>query len=163
MGAKHIDDQRAVLLFEIGAEMNKAHLPASFISAAVQTALAFEGVADLMQLWAEETNKKERQEIVADLQELIDDCSQRDVAETAYIRFDDLDAIAKDIRAFKNSLLMKVDAAGGVSKLSEKTGIPQPSLSRFFNSSSMPRRTTLLKIAKALNLGQLEISTAWTR
>jgi DNA-binding phage protein len=46
---------------------------------------------------------------------------------------------------------------GGITKLAERTGIPQPSLSRFFNSVSMPRKSTLLKIAEALNLTQLEI------
>lgn len=163
MEARLIDDERAVLMFQIGTEMSKAGLPASFITAAVQTALEFEGVADLMQLWAEETDKKERQEIIADIQESIDDCAQTTVEEAAYIRFDDLDAIAKDVRNFKNGLLMKVEAEGGITKLSEKTGIPQPSLSRFFNSSSMPRRATLLKIAKALGLSQVEIATEWSR
>ena len=56
-----------------------------------------------------------------------------------------------------------VDTKGGISKLSELTGIPQPSLSRFFYSASMPKRITLLKIAKALNLSQVEIATEWVR
>ena len=75
----------------------------------------------------------------------------------------DLDAIAKDIRAFKDGLLHIVDQQGGVSHLAELTGIPQPSLSRFFNSNAMPRRTTLLKIAKALELDAVEINTPWAK
>jgi DNA-binding phage protein len=58
---------------------------------------------------------------------------------------------------------MGVTKHGGISKLSDLTGIPQPSLSRFFNSSSMPRRTTLLKIAKALKLDAVKTATEWSR
>lgn len=71
----------------------------------------------------------------------------------------DLDAIADDIRAFKDGLLIIVNKAGGVSRLAELMGIPQSSLSRFFNSNTMPRRMTLLKIAKALKLGSVEVDT----
>ncbi|WP_407890448.1 helix-turn-helix domain-containing protein [Scytonema sp. NUACC26] len=46
-------------------------------------------------------------------------------------------------------------------KLSEKTGIPEPSLSRFFNSASMPHRTTLYKIANALKLTESQILSKW--
>jgi len=56
-----------------------------------------------------------------------------------------------------------VDKKGGIKKLSTLTGIPQPSLSRFFGSSSMPRRNTLFKIATALNLSGVQIATEWTR
>jgi DNA-binding phage protein len=52
---------------------------------------------------------------------------------------------------------------GGISKLSELTGIPQPSLSRFFNSNAMPRRDTLLRIAKAMDLNGLRIDILWSK
>ncbi|NJL26013.1 MAG: helix-turn-helix transcriptional regulator [Calothrix sp. SM1_5_4] len=58
---------------------------------------------------------------------------------------------------------MIVDKNGGIKKLAELTGIPQPSLSRFFGGATMPRRATLLKIARALNLSQIEIATEWSR
>ena len=58
---------------------------------------------------------------------------------------------------------MAVDKNGGLKKLAELTEIPQPSLSRFFGNATMPRRTTLLKIARALNLSQIEIATEWSR
>jgi len=64
---------------------------------------------------------------------------------------------------FKDSLLQIVEERGGITQLAEKTGIPQPSLSRFFNSSSMPHRVTLLKIAKALNLDAIPVSTPWEK
>ncbi len=116
-----------------------------------------------MQFWVEEKNKNERDEIIADIQDLIDDSSEQGVIEKEYIRFNDLDAIAKNIRSFKNSLLSKVMEEGGISKLAQLTGIPQPSLSRFFNTNTMPRRATLLKIAKALNLDELKTEKIWGR
>lgn len=155
--------EHQVELFEIGTKMNRAGLPADFVASAVRCAMDFEGVYDLMILWRDEKDKKERQEIIADIQDMIDDCAQSEKKEAVYIRFDDLETIAKDIRKFKNELLMLVNERGGITKLAELTGIPQPSLSRFFNSSSMPRRTTLLKIAKVLELDAVQIASEWVR
>lgn len=150
-------------IIEIAHQMNMAGLPKPFIAAAVDVAFDFEGVYDLFKLWAEETDSKERGEIIADIQEMIDDCWQKDTVESSYIRFDDLDSIAKDIRGFKDNLRILVDKQANLSELAKLTGIPQPSLSRFFNSPTMPRRTTLNKIARALNLSQVEIVMPWTR
>jgi len=161
--AQAMSSELKVELIKIGNLMIKAKLPKPFIAAAVETAFEFEGVYDLMSMWAEETDKAEREEIEADIQDLINDCSQKEKVEGVYIRFDDLEKIAANIRGFKDSLLLKVNEQGGISRLSEMTGIPQPSLSRFFNSVSIPQRTTLLKIAKALGLSQVEIATEWTR
>ncbi len=152
-----------VELIEIGHQMNQAGLSKPFIAAAVETAFEFEGVYDLMKLWVEEKVPAEKDEIVADIQDLINDCTQKEKVEGVYVRFDDLARIAKNIRGFKDSLRIKVDDLGGVGELSKKTGIPQPSLSRFFNSASIPHRATLLKIAKALGLSQVEIATEWSR
>jgi DNA-binding phage protein len=150
-------------LFEIATEMKNQGLPSDFISAAVKTATEFEGVYDLMKLWINETDGKERDEIVADIQDMIQDCEQLDHKEAPYIRFNDLDAVAKNIRAFKDSLLHIVMEKGGLTQLSKLSQIPQPSLSRFFNSASMPQRSTLLKIAKALKLDAVKIATEWAR
>lgn len=159
----HSISSAKVELFAIAIKMERAGLDDFFIVNSVQTALQLEGVADLMHLWAGETDRKERDEIVADIQEMIDAYAQKEKSEEIYIKFNDLDAIAKNIRAFKDSLLQKVIQHGGISKLSELTGIPQPSLSRFFNSNAMPRRTTVLKIAKALNLGEIKMDILWSK
>jgi DNA-binding phage protein len=150
-----------VEIVEIGHAMNQSELPKEFIAAAVSTAFEFEGVYDLLKLWAMEKDLKERDEIISDIQEMIDDCSQQEKVEGVYVRFDDLDGIAKNIRAFKDNLRMLVDQKGGVKQLAKATGIPQPSLSRFFNSATMPRRATLHKIARALKLSQVEVATEW--
>lgn len=152
-----------VKLIFIATKMLKAGLANSFVVNALQAAFDFEGVADLMHLWAEEKSQKERDEIVADIQDMIDACSQKEKSEEMYIRFNDLDEIAKNIRGFKDSLYQIVMERGGITKLSELTGIPQPSLSRFFNSNSMPRRATVLAIAKALNLDSLRIDLKWSK
>ena len=114
-------------------------------------------------MWGEEDDPKERDEIIADIQELIVDCNQLGKKDLPQIYFNDLDAVAQNIRVFKDSLLSEVDARGGITKLAEKTGIPQPSLSRFFNSNAMPHRVTLLKIAKALNLDAIPITNSWEK
>lgn len=163
MKAQELTPAIQVELFEIGTVMTKQGLAASFVAAAVTTALEFEGVYDLMKLWIEEEDTEEKNEIVADIQEMIDECAQKEKRDRAYIRFDDLETIAANIRKFKDKLRETVDAKGGVQKLSELTGIPQPSLSRFFNSNTMPRRTTLYKIAQALELRELDIANEWAR
>lgn len=150
-------------IIEIAHAMIQSGLPKPLIVDAVRTAYEFEGVYDLMKMWLEETDDHERDEVIADIQDLIEDCGQNEKIEGTYIRFDDLDMIAKNIRSFKDNLRIIVDQNGGVGKLANLTGIPQPSLSRFFESASMPRRATLLKIAKALNLSQVQIATEWSR
>lgn len=152
-----------VELYSIADEMKQNGLSTAFIDQAIQTALVYEGVADLVRLWSSEMNSDERNEIIADIQEMIDECKQHTQEEYPYIRFNDLKAIASDIRRFKDSLLVIVNERGGISHLSSLTGIPQPSLSRFFNSNSMPHRSTLLKIAQALHLDAVTLSTPWSK
>jgi len=163
MRAQDITSDIQMELYHIATAMEKDGLSKDFVVMAVNTASDFEGVYDLMKMWNEEDDLEEREEIIADIQELIDDCNQKDKVKRVYIRFDDLDSIAQNIRAFKDKLRSTVDEEGGVQHLSELTGIPQPSLSRFFNSNTMPRRTTLYKIANALKLSEVDISTEWSR
>ncbi len=160
---KHSPSSDQMKLFDIAIEMKKAGLADAFIVDAVQTALKFEGVADLMHLWSDEKDSKEHDEIIADIQDMIDACRQKEKSEEIYIKFNDLDSIAKNIRAFKDSLCQEVMKRGGISKLSEVTGIPQPSLSRFFNSNAMPQRATVLKIAKALDLDEIKMDILWSK
>jgi DNA-binding phage protein len=157
------DSSEQMKLFMIAVQMKKTGLSDSFIVSSVRTALGFEGVSDLMNLWSREKDLKEKDEIIADIQEMIDTCNQHEKPEEMYIKFNDLEEIAKNIRGFKDSLYQVVMERGGISKLAELTGIPQPSLSRFFNSNAMPRRATVLAIAKALNLDKLSIDLKWSK
>lgn len=159
----HLTPEQDVSLFSISLKMKKAKLPSEFISSAIRTALHYEGVADLVFLWNEESSSKERDEIIADIQELIEDCSRQEIEEHLYIKLNDLEAVKNHIREFKDGLLRVINERGGISELSRVTQIPQPSLSRFLNSNAMPRRRTLLKIAEALNLDAVSISHPWAR
>lgn len=150
-------------LFKIAIEMKEIGLPEHFIIDAVRKALDYEGISDLMMLWKNETAKKERAEIIADIQDMLDDCNQNGKMEEVFIKFNDLENIAKNIRSFKDSLLQIVNEHGGICYLAELTGIPQPSLSRFFNSNAMPHRSTLLKIGKALKLEEIKMDLLWTK
>lgn len=152
-----------VRIFYIAVQMDKAGIPENFIIEAVRIAQELKGAADLMYLWSEEGDQTEKDEIIADIQDLIEASKQKEITEEMHVRFNDLDSIAKDIRGFKDSLYQEVMKRGGISKLAELTGIPQPSLSRFFNSNAMPRRSTVLAIAKALNLDKLPIDMKWSK
>lgn len=156
------DDQK-VQLYEIAAKMVSAGLPSSFIAAAVERASESEGIADLLHLWRDETDSNERDEIIADIQESIDEAAEQvgHVVERRKIRYTSLQDVSQKILSYKNELRLKVDRWGGISKLAEATGMPQSSLSRFFSKASMPRRTTLFKIAKALDLSDEEIVFDW--
>jgi DNA-binding phage protein len=152
-------------ILEIAVDMRHQELEEIFVERAMKLAMDLEGIRDLMVLWSEETDSKERNDIIADLQEEIDEYNDapRTVVEKPKINFDQLDTIAASIVAFKRKLREAVDAWGGINKLARETAIPQPSLSRFFNSASMPRRTTLYKIIKAVGLNDSDIVFEWMR
>lgn len=151
-------------LYLIAVQMKHSGLSEYFIVNAVKSALEYEGISDLMHLWLSEENQNERDEIISDIQEMIEATSiQHESTEETHISFNDLEKISENIRSFKDSLYQEVMERGGISKLAESTGIPQPSLSRFFNSNSMPRRSTVLAIAKALNLDKLTIDLKWSK
>ncbi len=155
--------EQKVRLYVIATEMKQFGLSDLFIANAVELGLDYEGVYDLFELWAVEEDSNERDQIIADLQEEINEYKEqpREPVKKPYIKYRDLELIAKDVAGFKSHLKNIVDQWGGVTKLAKVTGIPQPSLSRFFNSSSMPRRTTIYRIADALNLSEKEIITDW--
>ena len=156
-------EARQVDLYVVAAQMRQAGLPDVFISGAVEVASRYRGARELMMMWHElEETSQERDEVVADLQEMLE-AYQHPTGhkQERYVRFDDLESVAEDIMAFKNGLLQEVNKQCTLTELSERTGMPLPSLSRFFNTPSMPRRSTLLKIGEALNLSAVEVATQW--
>jgi DNA-binding phage protein len=157
------NDKQKVRVYQIASQMKNEGLSDSFIAGAVKLAEYYEGAYELFEMWASEEDPEEKDQIVSDLQDEIDEYAEqpRTPVKKPYISYNDLDKIAKDVKGFKARLKSMVDQWGGISKLSKETGIPQPSLSRFFKTASMPRRTTLYKIAEALNLSEKEIITDW--
>lgn len=162
---KKLDSKESAHLFEIGQQMAKCGLNHDFIATAIELAGRFKGVKGQILLWAEETDPNERNEIIADIQDAIDDFAQSSPPQRAlYIKFDDLEEIAKNVVAFKTKLKSLVlKKCGTMENAAIKIGIPQPSLSRFFNTASMPRANTLQKIASALNLSAVEIAAEYTQ
>jgi len=144
-------------LFDIAMALAEAYSH-EFGHESYHLSLKSEGVADLMRMWHSETDQNERNEIIADIQDLIDDENNEEKNRHDYINFSDLDRISKNIREVKDRLLEETNLQGGIKRLSELSGIPQPSLSRFFNGNAMPQRMTLLKIKKALNLAKIELN-----
>jgi DNA-binding phage protein len=152
-------------ILDILNEMRRVGFESAFIYSLTENCQRYEGIRDFMEMWFDETNPKERDKITADLQESLNDIIDlpHKPEERPYLRFDDLNDVKCDILEFKKQLREEVDRHGGISELSRKTGIPQPSLSRFFTSGSMPRRTTLYKIAKALTLPESAVGFKWMR
>lgn len=162
---KTTDDQ-VIHIATIVVKMKSAGLDPAFIVAASELARTDQGVYDLMALWLDaKGDDTERDEIIADLQDSIDD--YRDAASSPlkkpYIRYDQLDDVGDRVIEEKARLRDLIDRNGGVSAVARKAGIPQPSLSRMLNSASIPRRATLYKIANALDLSETEIAMEWTR
>jgi DNA-binding phage protein len=157
--------KQVMKLASIMVEMKAAGLGQNFIVEASELARTDQGVFDLMALWHGTEDDAEKDEIVADIQESIDDYQDAPPAplKKPPIRFEMLGDVARQVMAKKAKLRDIIDRHGGVSAVAHKTGIPQPSLSRMLNSPSMPRRSTLYRIANALDLPESEIVSEWSR
>jgi len=157
--------EQQLQLATIMVEMNDAGLPAVFITRCADLARDDQGVFDLMELWFEEEVEEDRGEIVADLQEILDEDDElppRPLKKPA-IRYGQLDDVASRVSEHKEKLRRLVDAHGGVTVVAEKAGMHQSALSRLLNSASMPRRTTLYRIANALDVPETEVVTDFVR
>jgi len=152
-------------LMNVAEAMHSSGLSTEFVFLALRLGLRYEGVGDLMVMWFEDSDPEVKDDIIADLQAEIDETSEMVIParleKEDYLRFDNLETIAKDVMKFKNGLKTEIERWGGISKLAKETGIPQSSLSRFFSTPSMPRRSTLEKIAKAMHLQTSQILSDW--
>ena len=153
-GAGAIDRDEAVEalaeLVPICNEMLALGLPKRFAITAMAEAVRYEGLRQLLKMWHEEQDQGVRDEVVADIAELLEDLKIQGVVTSPTLRPRDVAPLVADIRAFKDALRRLVDEKGGISWLADRSKIPQPSLSRFFNSPSLPQRGTLLKLREAL-------------
>ena len=146
-------------------QMMSTDLDRGFLAAAYELAFTDQGAYDLFELWSETDDPAERDEILADIQDLVDDNrdAPKQPLQKPYVKFEQLDEVTGHVLKDKATLRSIIDKHGGVSAVAKKTGIPQPSLSRMLNSASIPRRSTLYKIANALDLPEKEIAFEWTR
>lgn len=160
--------EQVVQLAAIVTEMSKAGLPAPFVASVLEIGRIDQGVFDLAALWMQAPNAAERDECIAELQEAVDEAEEATPGGVPEVRprvgFDALEGrVLPSVREHKKRLRELIDRHGGVSAVAAKAGIPQPSLSRMLNSGSMPRRTTLYKIASALDVEEAEVVGEWTR
>lgn len=161
---KTTEDQ-VISLAAIVTEMVTAGLDRRFVVQADALAREGQGAFELMELWSEADTAEDRDEALADLQELIDEAAEAPSSpqEKPYIPFDHLDDVANEVMEHKRRLRELIDRHGGVSKVAAEIGMPQPSLSRMLNSASMPRRTTLYRIANGLGVPESEIVGDWVQ
>ncbi len=154
-----------VRLASIVVAMAQAGVATALIAAADELARSDGGIFGLMELWLTAEDPVERDEILADIQELVDAYHEAPPSpvEKPYVRYTELPTIASDVVAFKRRLRETIDRHGGVSAVAARAGIPQPSLSRMLSSASMPRRTTLYKLANAMGLPESAIVTEWVQ
>ena len=155
--------EQKLQLYSVAINMQRTGLSAEFIAGTIEAASESEGLFDLVMLWAEAADQADRDETLADIAELLDERAERPQrsVEKPKLNFNSLEDVGSRVMAFKQQLRARVDAAGGISRLAELTGMPQPSLSRFFNTASMPRKTTLYRIARALGLEESAIAFDW--
>ena len=159
-------DEEVLNLATIMVAMKDAGLDHAFIVKASELARTDQGTYDLMALWLSAApDAGERDEIVADIQDSLDDYADapQEPTQKPYIKYDRLEDVAQRVMSEKAKLRQLIDRHGGVSAVAAKCGIPQPSLSRMLNSASIPRRSTLYKIANALGLSEEDVVVEWSR
>ena len=156
--------EQQVEVYKIAAKMSAKGLSAAFVAEVVQMAVEYEGALELMQLWNESCDQAEQDEIIADLQEETERLREfpSEPFRAPRINFDDLGKNVEEVLKFKKELREVVDSWGGISKLSSISGIPQPSLSRFFSSASFPRNTTIYRIVNALLSDERNQTFRWS-
>lgn len=149
----------------IAHAMRARGLAVGFVAGVLKLAGDHQGIYDLMALWDEATCEEDRDEAIADLQELLEDVTEAPAApeRKPYIEYKNLSDVAKQVLEHKRKLRALIDRHGGVSEVARRSGIPQPSLSRMLSSASMPRRSTLYRIANALDVPESEVVGEWIR
>ncbi|MBT8374683.1 MAG: hypothetical protein KJN80_07215, partial [Deltaproteobacteria bacterium] len=75
-------------LYEIATSMKQSGLPDIFIASAVELGCYYEGIYDLFELWNEESDESEREQIISDIQNEIDEYKEqpREPVKKPYIR-----------------------------------------------------------------------------
>ncbi len=150
---------------KLAVAMEAADLPANLVGEVLRLALEDQGVFELMELWGEAGRSADREAVEADLQEAIDDAADapRGIEEKPRLGFEQLPAALTSIRSHKARLRALIDQHGGISAVARKAGILQPALSRMLSSGSMPRRTTLYKLARAMDVDESAVVGEWVR
>ncbi len=94
---------KSLHVLDILQETHHAGLGNAFIYSLMEYCQRYEELCDLMEMRLEETDSTERDKIIADLQESIND-APKTTQERPYLRFDDLNEIKHDVAEFKKQL-----------------------------------------------------------
>ena len=158
-------DEQKIRLASIVTEMDKQGLSSSFVVSCMTLADEDQGAFELMDLWSRLGPGNDRDEVIADLQEMVDEAAELPSVplRKPYLRFEQLDDVVDRIGKDKKRLRELVDKHGGVTVVAQRAGMHQSALSRLLNSASMPRRTTLYRIANALDLPETDIVVEFVR
>lgn len=135
--------------------MRAAGLPPDFVGQVVALARTSEGVADMMRLWMDEP--AERPAVVVELQGALDDRAPAVPADPVGCG-EAAEALLEERLRHKSHIRALVEAHGGVSRVAAAAGLPQPSLSRFLNTPSEPRPSTLHRLATAMGLALADLA-----
>lgn len=152
-------------IYEIAPDwLKQKDLERDFLMTVLELARKETPFYKMLLLW-EESDLKDRKEILADLEDMVEEYHDRPLTpvELPYIKMDKLASIADEVKKYKDFLRERVSRAGGVSVVAHKCKMAQPSLSRFLNTTSLPRKSTLEKLAKVLGLSQKEMGFEWTK
>jgi len=99
-----------------------------------------------MKMWRDETDRAEKNEIEADLQEILDNLDQKGIT---YLPLDctKIDELLEKIIAFKKDLRLQVEAWGGVNKLANAMQVPVPYIERVLSNGAEPKQNFLDKVS----------------
>lgn len=141
--------------------MRAAGLPRWWADAVIELAHESEGVAELVESWCTAETDEDRQDCIELLQGCLDDREPPAVPSKLITSHRQLDAEVVEHRAYKARLRAIVESHGGVSEVARRADMPQPSLSRLLTGGGDPRRSTLQRLADAMevDIAQL-LSTA---
>jgi len=158
-----VSAEERVRLSRIIAAMSDAGLPNEFLARLDEHARASRPVFRMAELWLAESDGPDREETIAHLSEMLDELTD-EATQKPKVSFETLaERVLPSVLAHKKKLRELIDRHGGVSEVARRAGIPQPSLSRLLNDASRPRRATLYKIARALDVEESEIVGEWVR
>ena len=148
-------------VFATAQRMEERGLPRAFIVDVLRESLSSDGMYDLLLLWDEAPTEKDRQAVVADLADLLLD--REPPLEQPVIRnASDVERHMAAVGQWKHRLRQVIDRNGGVSQVARRAQMAQPSLSRLLRSTSIPRASTIKRLARALGLHTTEIAFSST-
>ena len=100
--AKDLKKSKEQIIYSIAAKMSETGLPPKFVKRSVDLAFEYDGIFDLFVLWQEEDNIEEKNQIIADIEEHVEDIqsyepSTQHKTKLPKINFDEIELIGTDI------------------------------------------------------------------